>query len=157
MKQKKLDPSKPLECSRVVEREDGCWVWTGLLSPKGYGVCSVPGVGSRRAHRVVWAAFHGPIEDGYVLDHLCRTRACINPDHLRKVTLAQNTTENSLSPSAKWKARTCCEKCGGPFTVQNSRNRHRMPIKVRRCVPCWNKQNVEREARRAAEALASGQ
>ena len=45
---------------------------------------------SRAAHRVAWELIRGPIPEGLVLDHLCRTSACVNPDHLEPVPQAIN-------------------------------------------------------------------
>jgi HNH endonuclease len=42
------------------------------------------------AHRAYYQERHGPIPDGYQLDHLCRVRACVNPDHLEVVTAREN-------------------------------------------------------------------
>jgi hypothetical protein len=44
----------------------------------------------QRVHRVVWEWLIGPIPDGLTLDHLCRNRACCNPDHIELVTMAEN-------------------------------------------------------------------
>lgn len=71
------------------ENENGCWIWQGKLSPEGYGRTSLRSL-SQMAHRAIWQELRGPIPKGMVLDHKCRERACVNPDHLRVVTLGQN-------------------------------------------------------------------
>lgn len=70
------------------EPNSGCWLWVG---PRigGYGAVQVDGK-TKRAHRLVYEAERGPIPQGLVLDHLCRTPACVNPDHLEPVTFAEN-------------------------------------------------------------------
>lgn len=72
-----------------VTRTPSCWVWTAATNSKGYGQIGVDGR-VRRAHRVAWEMANGPIPDGMVLDHRCANPACVNPDHLRVVTNAQN-------------------------------------------------------------------
>lgn len=76
---------------------DGCWLWTAHLTPQGYGrFSSGDGSGSRRGGRMIlahrWSYVHhvGPIPEGMFLDHICRVRHCVNPDHLRLVTKKQN-------------------------------------------------------------------
>lgn len=64
--------------------EYDCWPWPGCLDGEGYGVVRTE-EGRRRAHRVIFEAVREPIPDGLVIDHLCRNRACINPDHLDPV------------------------------------------------------------------------
>ncbi len=66
---------------------DGCWVWTGYLSPYGKF-----GVSGRRpvAHRWSYEYHVGPIPDGLTIDHLCRNPSCVRPDHLEPVTLQEN-------------------------------------------------------------------
>lgn len=66
-----------------------CWEWLGCTNSKGYPVKSVDG---RRelAHRVYYEHFVAPIPGGLQLDHLCRYRRCVRPDHLEPVTQIVN-------------------------------------------------------------------
>lgn len=69
--------------------DTGCWGWTAATDYKGYGKLGWRGRTSL-AHRVAWEVFRGPIPPDMQLDHLCRTRCCINPDHLRVCTNREN-------------------------------------------------------------------
>lgn len=67
-----------------------CWEWTASLNRKGgYGSFRV---GGRlvSAHRWLWETLVGPIPAKHDLDHLCRNRRCVNPDHLEPVTRSVN-------------------------------------------------------------------
>ena len=76
--------------SKVDKRPDGCWLWAGnTTGTTGYGRFHIAGR-MVVAHRWSWEQEHGPVPDGLVLDHLCRTRLCVNPDHLEPVTNREN-------------------------------------------------------------------
>jgi len=68
---------------------DGCWLWQGA-SAHGYGVVRVAG-SLKKLHRLSYELMVGDIPTGYDIDHLCRVRNCINPEHLEPVTRAENT------------------------------------------------------------------
>lgn len=66
-----------------------CWIWTGAKGADGYGNVRYRGT-VWRAHRAAYTILVGAIESGLELDHLCRVRACVNPDHLEPVTGEEN-------------------------------------------------------------------
>lgn len=67
-----------------------CWIWQGYLTEDGYGRCKVNGK-TIGAHVAMYERVLGPIPIGLELDHLCRVRCCINPNHLDTVASVQNT------------------------------------------------------------------
>lgn len=73
----------------AVDDISGCWVWLGSIATNGYGRIHCAGT-SFRAHRVVYEAVRGVFLGGQVLDHLCRLKICVNPDHLEPVTAREN-------------------------------------------------------------------
>lgn len=83
---------RPTE-DRFWEKVDGsgdCWEWTGTRQTMGYGSFWVLGQGKRLAHRVAYELLVGPIAEGRELDHRCRNRICVNPDHLEPVSHREN-------------------------------------------------------------------
>ena len=64
-------------------------VWQLSTKTDGYGRLNVKGV-HHQAHRAAYETWIGPIPEGLQLDHLCRNRACCNPDHLEPVTNREN-------------------------------------------------------------------
>lgn len=88
------------------EPMSGCWLWTGEVIWNGYGHSQTTGL----AHRYAWERANGPIPAGLVVDHKCRTRSCVNVDHLRVVTRTENVLVNSVSLPAKNLLKTCCPR-----------------------------------------------
>jgi hypothetical protein len=68
---------------------DECWPWLASTLPSGYGQIR-RGSTTAYAHRVAYELERGPIPYGLVLDHHCRTPACVNPAHLEPVTHREN-------------------------------------------------------------------
>ena len=75
--------------NRYEVNENGCWIYTGKLDQAGYGVFYHQQFGFK-AHRISYEVIKGEIATGLVLDHLCKTKACINPDHLEAVSQGEN-------------------------------------------------------------------
>lgn len=97
--------------------DDGCMVWSGALQSKGYGQIKI----NKKmvfVHRYSYGLNVGPIPDGLVIDHLCRNRACVRPDHLEAVTGRENVMRGEgLAPSKA--AQTSCAN-GHEFTEANT-------------------------------------
>lgn len=86
--------------------ESGCWV--SDLVPQRDGYCMVAFRGKKlMLHRVIYEQLKATIPDGYELDHICRVRCCVNPDHLEVVTPRENTLR-SKNPAAIGAARETC-------------------------------------------------
>lgn len=99
------------------EGVNGCWLWTGARTG-GYGVFGFDG-GTVVAHRAAFYLCVGPIDQGLELDHLCRVRRCVNPEHLEPVTRRENLRRSPLALPAKNALKTEC-KHGHAFTEENT-------------------------------------
>ena len=120
----------------------GCWLWAGAcITPFGYGKFIINGK-PVLAHRWSWE-FHNnrQIPDGLVIDHfVCDTPRCVNPDHLRPVTSAQNVARSKIALSACNARKEVCPKCGGEFSIRKNGSRICRPCQVKKSI-LWNKSN----------------
>jgi hypothetical protein len=114
----------------------GCIEWVGARSKSsaGYGQFWLDGR-LRPAHRVAWEDRHGPIPDGLVCDHLCRNMRCVNTDHIRIVTVSENTT-CGIGPAAVNAAKERCIN-GHAFSKQRTTK-----VGGRVCVECRRARDV---------------
>lgn len=114
----------------VVDNGDGCWLWTGYVNDRGYGIASFVRDGKHAAttaHRRAYNLMVGPVPDGLQLDHLCRVRLCVNPYHMEPVTPAENTRRSRHGEM------THCKR-GHLFDVANTRVDRRGSRQCRACL-----------------------
>ena len=111
------------------EPNSGCWLWEGGISQDGYALVWANGTGGK-AHRMIYEEMRGPVPDGLQLDHLCRVRFCVNPDHLEPVTQQENVNRGLGSTQN----RVRCVN-GHDYTEENT---VRLKNGYRKCRTCSN-------------------
>jgi hypothetical protein len=134
-----------LRRSEVDER--GCWIWLGPSNPAGYGSTIRAWHKGWLPHRLAFTVMVRPIPDGMQIDHLCRTRKCINPAHLEAVTQLENlrrqgsavthcprgheystaNTRMTKPGSSRWRGGRACIQCDRA----SSRRQHEMKKALR--------------------------
>jgi hypothetical protein len=98
-----------------------CWIWTSTVGGYGYGYYSFGGrknLIQGMAHRFSWKLLVGDLREDQKLDHLCRNRKCVNPDHLEPVTNRENILRGA-SPSASHAKKTHCPS-GHEYNQENT-------------------------------------
>jgi hypothetical protein len=113
-----------------VRKGDGCWGWDAGHTPAGYAKFWRDGR-TQLAHRLIYEHERGPIPDGLVIDHLCRNRGCVNPDHLEVVTTRTNLLRGDTLAAANV-AKTHCRN-GHEYDDANT---YRAPDGQRMCRVC---------------------
>lgn len=131
-----------------------CWIFTGALT-NGYGYVRV-GKRKVQGYRVNYERWIGPVPLGLVIDHLCRVRACVRPDHCEPATYSINTTRSPIHYGMAKAARDECPE-GHLFDETNT---YVTPQGARRCRKCQAAQKRQRngaEERRLATATHCAQ
>lgn len=141
---KEIDPPKFF--SKIsIDKSTGCWNWRACRLKKGYGKYK-----KYLSHRVSYSIFNNDINPSLVIDHICRNTSCVNPDHLRQVSMKTNVTENSNSVSAINRNKNKCIN-GHAFTLKNTI----LKKNGRGCRICTNiKQNQWAKMKRKQDRLS---
>ena len=151
----------------VSVQPNGCWLWTGKLFSKGYGMFRRTENRVRKtyyAHKFSYELFVGPVPEGLELDHTCHNsdctlanqcphRRCVNPEHVEPVTHAENVRRSWHGNSANKKKTHC--KYGHPFEGDNLAILLRATGKnSRRCNMC-HREALERYENNKKERIAN--
>ncbi|MEV0884729.1 HNH endonuclease signature motif containing protein [Streptomyces microflavus] len=146
-------PDRALAAERFwarIDKTPDCWTQTSSIAANGYGHFSI-GMQTVLSHRYAYEQLVGPIPDDLVLDHLCRNRACVRPEHLQPVTNRENLLRGD-SFSAKNAAKTACNN-GHAYDEANTYTR---PDGTRDCRAC-RRDAVARYAERKRAQAGEGQ
>jgi hypothetical protein len=126
-----LRPAIDRFADKIALCDNGCIEWIASRQGQGYGQFydrrGGAAHGKIAAHRWSYEWHIGPIPPGLHIDHLCRNRLCVNPDHLEAVT----PIENLLRSEGNHK-KTHCPK-GHPYDELNT---YRTPAGGRICRTC---------------------
>lgn len=117
----------------------GCWLWQGSKGG-AYGYFKLASYHQTQAHRVAYELRHGPIADGYHIDHVCRTTLCVNPDHLEAVSCRTNILRG-VSPWAANARKVLCKHGHDDWVARADKP-------GRRCLTCLKEASARQAARR---------
>lgn len=112
----KEDPERRFYRFVRLPDENGCMNWLGTINPNGYGQFRI----DQRlipAHRFAYELWVGPIPAGLQLDHLCRNRHCVSPQHLEPVTQQENIRRGQGGCQSA--SKTHCPH-GHPYDARNT-------------------------------------
>lgn len=132
----------------IPKDETQCWEWVGGKISAGYGAFHPEKNKTILAHRWSYEQAKGKIPDGLHIDHLCRNRSCVNPDHLEAVTNQENLSRGYGYRLRNGMSDSC--KRGHKYTPENTyRNPNRdSDIRCRECARIRDKKRVPRNRKK---------
>lgn len=147
--------------SRIIpEPNTGCWLWTGKVMTNGYAVlsCGWEGGAARTmlAHQFSYMLHNGAIPTGMQIDHKCRVRCCVNPNHLEAVTASVNVLRGLVPERMRnrFKDKTHCPR-GHPYSGENlyiGSHGERMCVTCRREISRRSRARIRAERRKSCKS-----
>lgn len=133
----------------------GCYISQYSVASHGYTQIGWHDDAGQRivtlVHRVVWIYINGQIPEGMTVDHLCKSKRCVNIDHLRLLTNFENARRTF---GRDWPLGECIN--GHPNSELFTEDSGRI-----RCRPCQRDysrahytRNIEKERLRGREYRA---
>lgn len=131
----------------IPEPNSGCWLWGGVVSKKGYPYFrAVSRQNTVLAHRFSYEMHKGKVPEGMEVDHVCKLRCCVNPDHLEAVTHLENIRRGTN----QWRGVSHCVN-GHEFSVGNTSFYKKDQYTGRRCKACARERAREYQSRLRCE------
>jgi HNH endonuclease len=135
--------------SKIRKSASGHWMWTGGYTALGYGLFKWDWrqSGMCTAQRAAWRLFRGAVRKGWDVDHLCRRRGCVNPNHLQHVSHRTNVLRSRGVTAHNAQKKRCkrghrfdllldgkrrCRRCMN-LNKKQARDRRRMPMVCEWC------------------------
>ena len=122
-----------------VVKTDGCWLWIGARHPNGYGNFTANTGQVCCAHRYAYELLVDKIPPGMTIDHICKVRNCVNPDHLRVMTQSANSRIGYYPNRDK----THCKR-GHPLSGENLRITSTGGRACRECGRIWSREKYSK-------------
>ena len=123
---------------------DECWEWRGAINPNGYGKFALHKNVARYAHRMAWILSGSELPRGMEIDHACRNRACVKPEHLVLVERGYNAAQGVARALERRAQSTACRR-GHPWTSETTKWRASPPGRI--CRVCFRESRQGRRAR----------
>lgn len=98
----------PLFVVEFAGYKTACWLWQRKTSNGGYGIWHRKEHSTCMAHKQIWQMTNGSVPEGLELDHLCRNRHCVRPDHLEPVDRRTNVRRGLVCKFSEAQIESCC-------------------------------------------------
>lgn len=141
----------PGRMAAKVTIDGDCWIWGGALNSRGYGSVTDGKGSSMLAHRRAYEALVGPIPAGLTIDHLCRVKACVKPEHMEPVTVGENV-RRALRVQSHCKHGHALESGNVRMQTRADGNTYRV---CRACAAAHNRRSRARRGAFVSEAVAA--